>query len=408
MKNLNKLLLPLMLSPLMIISCDHTNSRKMTPPEVRDTSGKAEGEISELKISNAVDILFVIDNSESMKAHQQNLAHNIHRLMQAFEDNKSLDYHIGITTVFDQRYGYEITNFNPNGFLLPLKGDTHGQPAYYYTREHNDLKLLSKSLLVGILPLKDENGNYQGPEYEQILAPVLATFTEPALSSPTNQGFYRPDARLAVILITDADDSSVNLSGSDLDAFLRNLKDSPDGSKIMTFGLLAEKKKEKHEAEDKDNEEKCDKVDPGMTTDSPVQILRFLYASHQSNQKNVFSLCSKSFSGILEEIGKSIQEKTETQNIPLKEVPEHGTIKVFVAAQDYNDSATACATDDLPCQEENNKKKTDITHWSYDPVKNEIIINSIPKGIPPEHKFIKIKYTKVYMANVKNGRAKRY
>lgn len=391
---MSKLLLTLMLSPLIIISCDHSNSRKMTPPEVRDTSGKAEGEISELKISNAVDILFVIDNSESMKVHQQNLARNIDRLVNAFETNKTLDYHIGITSVFDKRYGHEITNFNPNGFLIPLKGDTNGQPVNFYTRAHDNLNLLSKSLLIGVLPLKDKNGNYQGPEYEQVLSPILATFTDPALSSPTNQGFYRPDARLAIIIITDADDSSVNLSGSDLDAFLRNLKNSPDGSKISTFGILA-------------NKDDCSKVDPGMTTDSPVQILDFLHAS-QGNQNNVFSLCRGSFADVLEDIGNSIQEKNETQHIALNEVPEHGTIKVFVAAQDYNDSEMVCGANDLPCQEENNKKKTDIMNWSYDPVKNEIIINSVPKGIPPEHKFIKIKYTKVYMANVKNGRAKRY
>lgn len=392
---MNKLLFPLILSPLLMIACDHSNTRKMTAPEVRDTSGKAEGEISELKISNAVDILFVIDNSESMKAHQENLARNIDRLVNAFESNKTLDYHIGITSVFDKRYGHEIKNFNPNGFLIPLQGNTNGQPVNYYTRAHDNLNLLSRSLLIGVLPLKDKNGNYQGPEYEQILSPILATFTEPALSSPTNQGFYRSDARLAVIIITDADDSSVNLSASDLDAFLRNLKNSPDGTKISTFGILA-------------NKDDCSKVDPGMTTDTPVNILDFLHAN-QGNQNNVFSLCKGSFADVLGEIGNSIQDKTEKQRIPLKDVPEYGTIKVFVASQDYNDAeAAACPTDNVSCQEEINHKKTDITDWSYDPVKNEIIINSIPKGIPPEHKFIKINYTKVYMANVKNGRAKRY
>jgi len=388
----------LMTPTLLLISCDHTNSRKMTPPEVRDNSGKAEGEIAELKISNAVDILFVIDNSESMKVHQENLARNINKLVTVIENNKTLDYHIGITSVFDKRYGFEIAKFNPNGFLFPLKGDTKGLPTNYYTREHNNIDLLAKSLLIGILPLKI-NGMYVGPEEEQLFSPIYSAFSEPAISSPSNQGFYRPEARLAIIIITDADDSSPNISGSDLDTFLRGLKNSPDGSKISTFGILATNRLNKN------GKRFCDKVDPGLKTPDPANIYSFLDASKGSK----FSLCGDgdTFDSVMEKIGNQIEGKTAKQIIHLKEIPEYGTIKVYLAASDYQDNDSTCKENDNVCQD-NSKKRTDITNWGYDSVNNNIVINSIPKNSPPENKFIKVKYTKVYMANVKNGRTTRF
>lgn len=381
------------LSCFFVISCDHTNSRKMTPPELRDQSGRAEGEITELKISNAVDILFVIDNSESMGVHQQNLSRNIDRLVRAIEDNNTLDYHIGIVPVFDSRYGTEIPNFNPNGHLLPLKGDTRGLPTHYYTREHNDIGLLSRSLLIGVLPLRDKNGNYQGPEHEQIFSPILSTFSEPALSAISNQSFYRPDARLAIIIITDADDSSTNISYRQLNEELRRLKQSSDGSKISTFGLLA--------ATDKKNG--CAKVDPGMIDGKPTKIINFLIES----QGQQFSLCRGDFPNMLAEIGKTIQEKTEKQKIQLQDIPELGTIKVFVTADDYYEATQVCDPNDKVCQD-NQKKKTELQDWSYDPLHNQIVINSIPSDTPKENKLIKVQYTKVYMTNVRNGRAQRY
>lgn len=364
----NKGLFAITLMIFGVSACDHSNSRRMTPPE-QYYQDELKNEVGVLKTSNAVDILFVIDNSESMEPHQQQLENNIQHFVESFDADHNLDYHIGITTIFDSsRYGSVITKFNPNGFLLPLKGETGTLPKYYYTREHKDLKLLAKSIHIGVLPLKDRNGNYQGPEIEESLSPIYAAFNEPALSSPTNKGFYRPEARLAIIIITDADDYSRGLSGSDLDYFLRKLKSDPYGEKISTFGVLA-------------NRQECKKVDYDMI-DQPQHIIDFLNAS----RGQVLPLCKGNFAEMLSKIGKEIQMKTQKQVFPLQGIPEYGTLKVFLGTKEL---APGSGT------------------WTYDPSENAVAVTISSKIKTSEDRTVTIKYTRVNMQNQKNGRAKR-
>ncbi len=357
-----------LLSLMTMISCDHTNSQRMTPPEKIQKSSM-EAEAAELKTTNAVDILFVIDNSASMTTHQQNLSKNIIRFVESLDKNSDLDYHIGVTTIFDAAYGPIVKNYNPNGFLIPLKKSIPGLPSNYYTRAHQDLNLLAESLLIGVLPLYDKEGHRQGPEVEQIFSPILAAVTEPALSSLSNAGFYRPEARLAVIMVTDADDSSPGLSGSQLHSELKQIKNNPDGSLLSYFGLLA-------------NKNDCDKVDPGMENGVPQNIIDFI----NINQGQVYSLCkSKAFSDVLAQMGEQIVNKTPSQNISLKAIPEYETLKVYLG---------------------NEELKAGPRTWGYDPARNLVIVSAIPKGSSPEARKIRIEYTVVNMENVKNGRAK--
>lgn len=351
------------------IGCDRSNPRKMTPPEIIQEMDE-KTEIATIKISNAVDILFVVDNSESMSVHQQNLAANIQHFVNVFENNSSIDYHIGIVPVYDSvRYGSSIKTFNPNGQLLPLKGDTGELSKYYYTRDHNNHDLLAQSIHIGVLPLKDKDGNYQGPEFEEALSPIRAAFSEPAISSPNNSGFLRPEARLAVIIITDADDASPDLSGGELDHFLRNIKQDPLGEKISTFGVLA-------------NRDECGKdVDYGMAH-RPDKILDFLSVS----QGEDLSLCKGDFAEMLTSIGQQIERKAQKQTFSLKSVPEVGTLRVSVGGVD------------LPPG-----KNT----WTYDPTQNMVIVASTP-GRHNQDLSVSIRYKKVNMQNIRNGRAKRF
>lgn len=368
MKTLMKQALLLMTISTFWLGCDRSNNRRMTPPEAY-TPVEIKNEIEVLKNSNAVDILFVVDNSETMAVHQANLSANIDHFVKSFESNKNIDYHIGIVPIFDSvRYGSIIKTFNPNGYLLPLKGETGNKPKFYYTREHNNLKLLADSIRIGVLPLKDKTGNYQGPEFEEILSPIYATFTEPALSSVNNKGFYRPEARLAVIMITDADDASPGISGSDLDYFLKNLKQDPRGEKISTFGVLA-------------NREECDKVDFGMV-DNAQKVIDFIDAS----RGQVLSLCKENFASMLTSIGQQIQSKVQRQDYLLQGIPEMGTLTVTVGGQVL--------------------KPGPLT-WTYDPTTNVISISYVPKSSKAEDRAVSIKYTRVNMQNIRNGRAKR-
>lgn len=348
--------------------CDQTNNQKMTPPEMIRKSSM-ESEAAELKTTNAVDILFVIDNSESMLSHQDNLSKNIHHFVQSIEKIKELDYHIGVTTIFDSTYGPVVKKFNPKGFLIPLKKAQPGLPFNYYTREHKDLQLLSESLLIGVIPLKDNKGQLQGPQVEEVFSPVLAAVTEPAISSINNAGFYRPEARLAVILVTDADDSSPGLSGSQLHDELKKIKSNPDGSLLSYFGLLTNKKD-------------C-KVDPGMTYGVPQNIIDFI----NSNQGQVYSLCnSKGLESVLSKMGDTIINKTPSQKIALKSIPEYETLKVYLGDVEL---------------------KPGPRTWGYDPARNLVIMTALPQNNLPESRKIRIEYTIVNMENLKNGRSRK-
>lgn len=361
------------LTPVLFMgltACYQTNPRKMTPPEVV-TSVNEKNEVTFLKKSNAVDILFVIDNSDSMAVHQENLAANIKYFVEAFNENETLDYHIGITPIFDSvRYGKEIKTFNPNGALLPLNGEVGNNPRYYYTRAHNDMDLLAKSIHIGVLPLKNKDNEYQGPEFEEILSPVFAALNEPIISSETNRGFYRPDARLAVIMITDADDSSPGLSGGDLDSFLRHLKNDPLGQKISTFGVLARRSE-------------CPKVDYGMPK-APERILDFIEAS----QGAALSLCKGNFAEMLSNIGQQIERKSSKQVFRLENKPEAGTIKLFVGDKEIPPGPRT---------------------WQYNSRINAVVVTATPKDDSQDIEVpISIRYVQTNMQNQINGRARRF
>jgi len=55
-----------------------------------------DGGQSQLSFNPRVDILFVTDNSESMKSAQENLVKNMDRFTTGINRNKMIDYHVGV------------------------------------------------------------------------------------------------------------------------------------------------------------------------------------------------------------------------------------------------------------------------------------------------------------------------
>ena len=48
-----------------------------------------------------VDILFIIDDSDSMLNHQLLLQQNVHTLVQEIASTNAIDFHIGVTQIWD-------------------------------------------------------------------------------------------------------------------------------------------------------------------------------------------------------------------------------------------------------------------------------------------------------------------
>ncbi len=172
-----------------------------------------------------VDILFFMDQSDSMKDDQANLQKNIRKFADNFSNKiQFLDLHIGVVTAWDSISYADLTNDCTLGQLRPLGGlkkrisdinkqkykgrcELQENQVPYITNE-TDPSLWGPTLSFGVEAFKREtSGNValnSGPQHEEIFSSVIAAL------SPSNQtmnkNFRRSEAHLAVVFFTDTDD----------------------------------------------------------------------------------------------------------------------------------------------------------------------------------------------------------
>jgi hypothetical protein len=145
--------------------------------------------------NNLVDTLIVIDNSGSMSYEQLNMAHRFENFIDKLN---GLNWRLGITTT-DTRT--DSTNSElKDGRLLLFSGLNK-----YYLTSQDDISSVKTAFAETIQRKASEgSGNEQG---------ILATYRaiERALDSSTtgnpNLGFIRQEATLAIIVVTDSDES---------------------------------------------------------------------------------------------------------------------------------------------------------------------------------------------------------
>jgi hypothetical protein len=139
--------------------------------------------------SAEVDILLVIDDSCSMGDEQAALATNFAAFMSSAATSNG-NWHIGVTTT------------DPLGQKGVLKRGP-SNPATLTPNTPNVASLFAQKVQVGT----------NGSGYEQPLASMALAVSEPNRSG-ANSGFLRPDAALAVVIVTDALEQSPNSVGS--------------------------------------------------------------------------------------------------------------------------------------------------------------------------------------------------
>ncbi len=151
--------------------------------------------------AGVVDILFVIDNSGSMSQEQNELANRISGFM---EITKDLDWQIAMTTT-DPRNGTSVND--PQGVprawgdgQFRSFGSNNGNHFILRAGEQSQAvaqDLLADAIYVGINGSGTERG-------------IHTTFRalERSASSAVHGEFFRPNAALAVILISDEDECS--------------------------------------------------------------------------------------------------------------------------------------------------------------------------------------------------------
>lgn len=147
-----------------------------------------------------VDILFVIDDSGSMDDKQTSLSQNFAAFMSHAQAN--LDYHIAVTstTVCNEVKCNNISpSLAPDGRFAPKDPEDVPSPAtrVISSSSPDPEQLFAQNVQVGI----------GGSGTEQALAAMEKALSPSRLGSH-NAGFLRPDAYLAVILVTDTRDQS--------------------------------------------------------------------------------------------------------------------------------------------------------------------------------------------------------
>ena len=183
-----------------------------------------------------VDVLFVVDNSGSMMEEQQSLGSNFAAFLTA-ATAASVDYRIGVTTT-----GMDAS---PGGWSVCPGGADGGENGRLFPVSGSSPRIITRSTpnAAGVFAFNTHVGvchwNEQGLEgaYRALSSPLLHAVDDPRTSQPNdgNGGFLRPEARLAIIFVTDEEDFS-NQPVSFYETYFRALKDN-DPSKLSVSAI---------------------------------------------------------------------------------------------------------------------------------------------------------------------------
>jgi len=146
-------------------------------------------------VAKKIDILWVIDNSGSMETSQNNLASNFNAFINRFE-TKNYDFRMGVVTTdaWEKRFFGGSTKARLRD---GIGGNRSG--VYIMTPTTNDLSgVFATNIRQGTAGNGDERS--------------LESFRQ-GLLEPWNVNFRRPDAFLAVIIVSDEEDFSQTVSG---------------------------------------------------------------------------------------------------------------------------------------------------------------------------------------------------
>ncbi len=168
-------------------------------PDVFRYSAAIRVDVFRQEVVRKVDILWMVDNSPSMEAVQDNLSMNfasfIHDLAHA---DPAVDYQIGVVTPDTMTEG---------GALRPI----HGQPSVRYIA-CNSPEFPNACNIGSLLQAEDAFKQTvavgaDGLPVERGLLAVHMALSEPMVST-VNAGFLREDAALYVIIVSDEGDAS--------------------------------------------------------------------------------------------------------------------------------------------------------------------------------------------------------
>lgn len=190
---------------LLLAACEQNHQFDLPPTS--NTFGQ------QIEYNNKVDLIFLVDNSHSMQKHQENLSRAIPGMIDSLVQLK-MDFHIAVVS---SSMGGDVAN----------GGRFIGSPAYLTDRTPELAKTLAQRILLG----------QAGSNLERGLE-SLQTALGPTQLNGIGKGFWRDDALLVVLALTDEDDKS-SISSSSMGSFLTQLKPAyEDGSSAWIFNTI--------------------------------------------------------------------------------------------------------------------------------------------------------------------------
>lgn len=372
---LTLLALPIALATLVACNNKSTNPRLQAPAEKIHKVELAAGQtktISEPKVN----ILFVVDNSGSMKAHQDKMLSNLDLFANRFFNSPRIAYRIGVVPVYDRVYLNDTNSYgtsgvrkmNPLGELVSLK-DKNGdeiEGVPYITRDTPDAKnVLKNTVALGI---------QWGPEAEESFSPVIEVISNQEKNKTVNGGFYEKDAHLVVIFLTDADDVTPSVSADDFYEFLVEEKGGNE-SKVLIAAALPSAKT---------NSARCRVDGNGPQYKFPALIAR--------SGAIVADLCSNTFGQTLAMFGEQLVQTVGSQVIQLDFVPDMNfTVSYGAKGSDLKDRQI------IP-----RAKKG----YTFNPELQQIILSSdlAIQRIPDGQLFVEVRPAS--LRNIQNGRTR--
>lgn len=165
--------------------------------------------------SNKVDILFVVDNSGSMAYEQQSMASRVRNFLDVVN---GLDWQIAVTTTDPSNSTYG------DGRLVTMKGLSS---TYILNSSMN--ATTARTVLSNTLQ-RTETGSGS----EQGIFAAYRAIERSQSSSGGNTNFIRANSQLAVVVISDEDESA-NGAKNDPSNFIKFVQDSYGSQKAMSF-----------------------------------------------------------------------------------------------------------------------------------------------------------------------------
>lgn len=320
-----------------------------------------------------VNVLFVVDNSGSMKGYQDKLSQNMAYFSKKFFSNARINYRIGVVPVYDSKYLNDQTVYksgvrkmNALGELVPLKGVAVNdkQNQLFITREtHNPAHVLQQTVAIGV---------QWGPEAEESFSPVLAV-TDEKINTEKNQGFYEKDAYLAVIFLSDADDVTPGLSGEEFYQRLVDLKDG-DRSKVIIAAALP----------NLNNKSESCKTDGR----GPLQAFPALLAKSGALYAD---LCSDNFGVELAKFGQYLIQRIGSQEIQLPFTPDVTTLVVSYGSAESTEAERIILS-------------PGNSGYFFDADTNKVLISAELKVERIQGGVVFVKAAPANLGNYKNGR----